>query len=156
MKQHVTATPAPDCSAGLLHQLRLTRPAGALRLSSDLTATSRSTWEGTVTSKRLGRGRMMLEVRFGFGFSGRVARRATRFEARFPAGTLRGCMHMTITLGAHGEYRWVGSPGAVKTASRTLRRSAGLSLKFVGLTGAGDHRRLRGNLVSDTPTGLRC
>jgi TRAP-type C4-dicarboxylate transport system substrate-binding protein len=156
MKRDVTGTPAPDCSAGLLHHLRLTRPAGSLRLSSHLTATSRSTWEGTVTSKRLGRGRMMLEVRFGFGFSGRVARRATRFEARFPAGTLRGCMHMTITLGAHGEYRWVGSPGAVKTASRTLRRSAGLSLKFVGLTGAGDHRRLRGNLVSDVATGLRC
>jgi TRAP-type C4-dicarboxylate transport system substrate-binding protein len=156
MKQHVAGTPAPDCPAGLLHHLRLTRPAGALRLSSSLTATSRSTWEGAVTSKQLGRGRLMLKVRFGFGFNGRFARRATKFEARFAAGTLRGCMGMTMTLGPHGDYRWVGSPGAIKTASRRLRRAAGLSLTFAGLTAAGDHRRLRGGLVSDLATGLRC
>ena len=156
MKQGVTATAAPDCAAGLLHHLRQTRPTGALRLSSDLTATSRSTWDGRVTSKDLGRGRLMLKVRFGFGFNVPFARRATRFEARFAAGTLRGCMGMTITRGPHGEYRWVGSPGAIKTASRRLRRAAGLSLTFSGLTAAGDHHRLRARLVTDVPTGLPC
>jgi TRAP-type C4-dicarboxylate transport system substrate-binding protein len=155
-KRTVTATPAPDCSGGLLHRLRLTRPAGSLRLSSDLTATSRSIWAGTVTSRQLGRGRLMLEIRFGFGFNTRFARRATRFEARFSAGTLRGCMNMTFTLGPHGDYRWIGSPGVVKTGSRTLRRRAGLSLAFAGLTRAGDHRRLRATMVSDAPTGLPC
>jgi TRAP-type C4-dicarboxylate transport system substrate-binding protein len=156
MKQHVTRPPAPDCPAGLLHHLRLKRPAGALRLASDLTATSRSTWKGAVTSKRLGRGRLMLRIRFGFGFNKRFARRATKFEARFSNGTLRGCMDMTITLGPHGNYRWIGSPGAIKTASQTLRHYAGLSLTFAGLTKAGDHRHLRGSLVSDASTGLPC
>jgi TRAP-type C4-dicarboxylate transport system substrate-binding protein len=156
MKRTVTAAPAPDCSGGLLHRLRLTRPAGSLRLSTDLTATSRSTWEGTVTSKELGHGRLMLKVRFGFGFNTPFARRATRFEARFSTGTLRGCMEMTFTLGPHGDYRWIGSPGAVKTASRALRRRAGLSLAFAGLTRAGDHRRVRATMVSDAPTGLPC
>jgi TRAP-type C4-dicarboxylate transport system substrate-binding protein len=152
MKQGVTATAAPDCAAGL----RQSRPAGALRLSSDLTATSRSTWDGRVTSKDLGPGRLMLKIRFGFGFDVPVARRATRFEARFAAGTLRGCVHMTITRGPHGEYRWVGSPGAISTASRRLRRAAGLSLTFSGVTAAGDHHRLRARLATDVPTGLRC
>jgi TRAP-type C4-dicarboxylate transport system substrate-binding protein len=156
MKKHVTRPPAPDCPAGLLHHLRLKRPAGTLRLASDLTATNRSTWEGTATSKELGRGRLMLKVRFGFGFNKRFARRATKFEARFSSGMLRGCMGMTITLAPHGAYRWVGGPGAVKTASQTLRRYAGLSLTFAGLTRAGDHRHLRGGLVSDAPTGLPC
>jgi TRAP-type C4-dicarboxylate transport system substrate-binding protein len=155
-KRHIAATDAPDCPAGLPHDIRLSRPTGALRLSSDLTATSRSTWDGTVTSKRLGRGRLMLKVRFGFGFDHRFARRATRFEARFPAGTLRGCMNLTITLGPHGDYRWVGSPGAIKTASPTLRRYVGLSLLFAGRTKAGDHRRLRADLATDVPTGFRC
>ena len=72
-----------------------------------------------------------------------------------PARCADAC-NMTITLGPHGEYRWVGSPGAVKTASRTLRRYAGLSLTFAGLTRAGDHRRLRASLVSDSPTGFPC
>ena len=156
IKKRVTRLPAPDCPAGLLHRLHLIRPTGTLRLSSDLTATSRSTWEGAVTSKRLGRGRMMLRVRFGFGFNKRFARRATKFEARFPNGTLRGCMGMLITRGPHGDYRWVGSPGAIKTASRTLRQYAGLSLTFAGVTKAGDLTHLRGGLVSDAPTGLPC
>ena len=85
-----------------------------------------------------------------------VARRATRFEARFAAGTLRGCVGMTFTRGPHGEYRWVGSPGAIKTASRRLRRAAGLSLSLSGVTAAGDHHRLRARLVTDVPTGLPC
>lgn len=156
LKQGVAATAAPDCAAGLLHHLRQTRPAGALRLSSDLTATSRSTWDGRVTSKDLGPGRLMLKIRFGFGFDVPVARRATRFEARFAAGTLRGCVGMTITRGPHGGYRWVGSPGAIKTASRRLRRVAGLSLTFSGLTAAGDNHRLRARLATDVPTGLPC
>jgi TRAP-type C4-dicarboxylate transport system substrate-binding protein len=156
MKQGVTAAAAPDCSAGLLHHLRQTRPAGTRRLSANLTATSRSAWDGPVTSRDLGRGRLMLKIRFGFGFNVPSARRATRFEARFAAGTLRGCVGMTFTRGPHGEYRWVGSPGAIKTASRDLRRSAGLSLTFAGVTAAGDHRRLRARLVTDVPTGLPC
>lgn len=156
IKQHITRPPAPDCPAGLLHHLRLNRPAGTLRLASDLTATDRSTWKGTVTSTRLGRGRLTLKVRFGFGFNKRFARRATKFEARFSNGTLRGCMRMSITLRPQGNYRWIGSPGAIKTASRTLRHYAGLSLTFAGLTQAGDHRHLRGSLVSDAPTGLPC
>jgi hypothetical protein len=109
-----------------------------------------------VTSKPLGRGRLRLEIRSGFGFHTRFAQRATRFEARFPGGTLRGCMGMTITLGPHGDYRWIGGPGAIKSASRTLRHYAGLSLTFAGLTRGGDHRHLRGRLVSDAPTGLPC
>ena len=98
----------------------------------------------------------MLKVRFGFRFDVPFARRATRFEARFAAGTLRGCMHMSITRGPHGEYRWVGSPGAIKTASRALRRSAGLSLSLAGTTAADDHHRLRASLATDAPTGLPC
>jgi hypothetical protein len=98
----------------------------------------------------------MLTIRFGFGFNKRFARRATRFEARFSNGTLRGCMDMTLTLAPHGNYRWIGSPGAIKTASRTLRHYAGLSLTFAGLTKASDRRHLRARLVSDAPTGLPC
>ena len=109
-----------------------------------------------MTSKGLGPGRLMLKIRFGFGFDVPVARRATRFEARFAAGTLRGCVGMTITRGPHGGYRWVGSPGAIKTASRRLRRVAGLSLTFSGLTAAGDNHRLRARLATDVPTGLPC
>jgi TRAP-type C4-dicarboxylate transport system substrate-binding protein len=156
IKKHVIRPPAPDCPAGLLHHLRLKRPTGTLRLASDLTATSRSTWKGTVTSKRLGRGRLMLTIRFGLGFNKRFARRATKFEARFPGGTLRGCMDMTLTLAPHRNYRWIGSPGAINTASRTLRHYAGLSLTFAGLTKASDRRHLRARLVSDAPTGLPC
>jgi TRAP-type C4-dicarboxylate transport system substrate-binding protein len=156
MKQGVTATTAPDCAVGLLHHFRQTRPAGALRLSSDLIAANRSTWEGRVTSTDLGPGRLKLRIRFGFGFGVPVARRAVRFEARFAGGTLRGCVGMTVTRGRHGEYRWVGSPGAIKTASRRLRRAAGLSLSFSGVTAAGSHHRLRARLATDVPTGLPC
>jgi hypothetical protein len=156
MKQGVNAAAAPDCSAGLLHHLRQTRPAGTLRLTANLTATSRSAWDGPVTSPGLGRGRLMLKIRFGFDFNVPSAHRATRFEARFAAGTLRGCLDMTFTRGPHGDYRWVGSPGAIKMGTRRLRRAAGLSLTFAGVTAAGDHHRVRGRLITDVPTGLPC
>ena len=156
IKKHVTRPRAPDCPAGLLHRLRLLRPARTLQLSGNLTAASRTRWEGTVTSKPLGRGRLTFEVRSGFGFHTRFARRATRFEARFPGGTLRGCMGMAVTRATHGDYRWIGGPGAIETASRTLHHYAGLSLTFAGLTRDGDLRHLRGRLVSDAPTGLPC
>jgi TRAP-type C4-dicarboxylate transport system substrate-binding protein len=156
LKRQVTATAAPDCPAGLLHRLHVAAPTTTMRLSLDLVATSRSTLAGTATSARWGRGRLLATIRFGFGFDRGFAQRVTRFVARFPAGTLRGCMAMTITRDRLGDFRWVGSRGAIKTATGALRRAAGLSLSFTGHTPAGDRRRLHGRLVSDVPTGVRC
>lgn len=128
----------------------------ALRMSVVLTRTDKTTWNGAVTSKPLGRGRLMLHVRFGIPFDQRFARRRGRFEARFPRGTLRGCMGMTVVPGPGADYRWIGGPGAIRTASPALRRYAGLSLRFSGTTKAGDLSRVGGGFVADAPTGLPC
>ena len=130
--------------------------AGALRLSTVLARTDKTTWKGTVTSKPLGRGRLQLRVRGGLALRGRVVRHSGTFEARFARGTLRGCIGMAAAPLGGGDYRWTGGPGTVKTASRGLRRYAGLSLRFAGRTGADDLRHVAGVFVTDAPNGLPC
>jgi TRAP-type C4-dicarboxylate transport system substrate-binding protein len=153
MKEHVTRAPAPECPGRRLRHPRL--PAGALRVSGDLTAADHTTWEGNVTSKPLGRGRLILRAKLPFKIRTGVGR-TFRFESRFSSGTLRGCLRAVITSAPRGGYRWIGGPGTVKTASPPLRRYVDLSLRFTGVMKAGDLRHVRGGFVSDLPTGDPC
>lgn len=150
LKEHVTRAPAPECPGRRLRHPRL--PAGALHVSGDLTATSHTTWQGHVTSK-LGRGLLIMRAPFRIRNG---ARRRFHFESRFSSGTLRGCMRVAIGPAPGGGYRWIGGPGAVKTASPAVRRYVGLSLRFTGVMKEGDLRHVRGGFVSDLPTGDPC
>lgn len=151
MKKHVAPEAAPRCPG--------TRPphagaaAGALSVSGDLTATSHTTWEGTVTSTDLGRGRLVLKRHLLFRSF--VTGRLLKLTARFSSGELRGCVAMAITPTPHGIFRW-GGPGVIVSASPRLRRYVGLSLRFGGITKANDLRHMRGGFVSDAPSGLPC
>jgi hypothetical protein len=78
-----------------------------------------------------------------------------RLRVRFGGGELRGCVDMTTTPRAAGGHGWDG-PGSFFQASPALRRYIPLSLRFSGVTRAGDPGHVRGGFVTDAPTGLRC
>jgi TRAP-type C4-dicarboxylate transport system substrate-binding protein len=155
MKTGVTRPPAPACPGASSRHPGAQVAGGAMRLTAELARTGKTTWTGAVTSQPLGRGRLELRVKGGLTFGGRWAR-STRFEAQFARGTLRGCIDLAVVPGPGGDYRWIGGPGAVKTASRGLRRYAGVSLRFAGTTGANDLGHVGGRFVTDAPTGLPC
>ena len=77
-----------------------------------------------------------------------------RLVATFPRGELRGCLAVSITP-SRGAFRWTG-PGVILTASPALRRYERLSLRFAGVTKAGDLRHVRGGFTTDAPSGLPC
>jgi TRAP-type C4-dicarboxylate transport system substrate-binding protein len=151
MKKHVTAEAAPCCPGA--RPPHAGAAARALRVTGDLTATSHTTWAGTVTSTGLGRGCLALkgQLRFRSFVTGRYL----QLTARFLSGVLRGCVCMAVTPTRHRTFSW-GGPGVIVSASRPLRRYVGLSLRFGGVTKASDLSHVHGGFVSDAPSGLPC
>jgi TRAP-type C4-dicarboxylate transport system substrate-binding protein len=138
MKKNVTAEPIPSCPGALPR--RVSAHAAAVAVNVDLNKTGPTTWQGTVTSKQLGRGRFALQGHVYF--SKLIPRHYLEFKARFPKGQLRGCV--------------ISGPGVIAGASRALRRYVGLSLRFRGFTKKGDQSHMHGGFKSDAPTGLLC
>ena len=153
VKQGAPAPPATRCPGSARSHIALAADAGALRVNGTLTATSATTWQGTVSAPRLGRGRLVL--RHHLGFRQVIRRRPLIWEATFHSGSLRGCVNLASVREHGGAYHWDG-PGSVKTASAGLRRFAGLSVRFHGVVKPGDLRHVRGGFVSGAPNGIPC
>jgi TRAP-type C4-dicarboxylate transport system substrate-binding protein len=142
------AAPQPRCGA------RLPRSAGgALRVSGALTEADHETWRGAVHSARLGDGQLVLKRHFLF--RSRLLRRSIAMEARFAGGVLRGCVNLAVDPTAPGVYRLDG-PGAVRTASGSLRRYLHASWRFSGSVKGGDLRHMHAGFTTDAPTGQPC
>lgn len=154
MKKHVTAEAAPRCPGARPPRAGAGAGARVLRVTGGLTATSKTSWEGTVISNDLGRGHLALTSGH-LRFRSFVTIRYVALTARFSSGELRGCVSMDITPGPHGTFSW-GGPGVIERASPTLRRYVGLSLRFGGMSKASDLSHMRGGFVSDAPSGLPC
>jgi TRAP-type C4-dicarboxylate transport system substrate-binding protein len=153
MRKDVTPEPVPPCPGRPTRHASANAADVALNVKGDLNKTGRTTWEGTATSRQLGRGRLVLEGHVYF--SKLIPRPYLEFKARFPKGKLRGCVVTAIVPGRHGDYRWDG-PGAIAGASRALHKYVGLTLRFSGRTKASDLGHVQGGFRSDAPTGLLC
>jgi hypothetical protein len=97
--------------------------------SADLTKTNPTRWEGNMTSKQLGGGRLTVEG--NVVFQPPVTRNRLNFTARFSKGELRGCTINSVLSRPHARFVWDGS-GQITDTSPALRRYRGLTI----ITGA--------------------
>jgi TRAP-type C4-dicarboxylate transport system substrate-binding protein len=154
MRKDVIPEPVPSCPGRPLRPVSANAGSAAtVNVAGDLTKTGATTWEGPVTSKQLGRGRLVLAGHVYF--SKRFPRRYLKFKADFSGGELRGCVFNVIVPRPNGDYGWNG-PGDIAGASGALRKYVGLTLRFGGITRKGDLRHMRGGFRTGAPTGLAC
>jgi TRAP-type C4-dicarboxylate transport system substrate-binding protein len=153
MRKSVTPELLPSCPGGRPRHVSANAAAVPMNVTGDLNKTGPTTWQGTVTSRQLGRGRLVLQGQVYF--SKLIARRYLEFKARFSRVQLRGCVVAAFIPGPRGGYGWDG-PGAIAGASRALRKYVGLALRFRGITKKGDLSHMHGGFRSVTSTGLLC
>jgi hypothetical protein len=117
-------------------------------LSVDLARTGPTTWKGSGTEKRLGRGRLKIEGKVIFT-PGQTRNRLT-FTAHFPTGELSGCAINSIARRPHSRYLWNGG-GQITGASQALRAYVGLGVEVGGVTMTGSITHMHGSLRSIQP-----
>lgn len=116
--------------------------------SGDLVRTGPTTWKGSGTEKRLGRGLLTIDGKVIFT-PGQTRNRLT-FAAHFPAGELSGCAINSITRRPHARYLWSGG-GQITGASQALRAYLGLGVEIGGVTMTGSITHMHGILRSIPP-----
>jgi hypothetical protein len=151
LRRGTRRAPAVVCRRGAPRPFRPVTPP-RLRLTGTLRRTGPRVWTGAVTSDRLGRGRLVL--RGPLLFRDFPVRRAMGVQLQLAHGGLRGWIDVRTASTRARHHRWDGI-GVVRRASPQLRRYRTASLRFRGVTDDREPDRVRGRLVTDTPTGLR-
>jgi hypothetical protein len=121
------------------------RPGVEIDASGDLTKTSPARWEGDLTARQLGRGRLTVEG--NVVFQPPVTRDRLNFKARFSKGELRGCAINSVLSRPHARYVWDGS-GQITGTSPALRKYLALSIGVGAITKKDDLEHARFNLAT--------
>jgi TRAP-type C4-dicarboxylate transport system substrate-binding protein len=150
MRQSVAPAPAVVCRGGAPHPFH--PPAvPRLQVTGDLRRVSEREWRGPARSNRLGRG--SLTVWGSTLFRDFAIRRSMSVRAVFRRGQIEGFVDMGLAPARSGAHTWNG-PGVVFQTTPRLHRYLHASLRFRGITRAGDPDDLDGGFVTDMSTGL--